>query len=156
MSYLIDGHNLIPKLGLDLKDPDDEIRLIERLQFFCRLKQTDLEIYFDGANPGQPASSKFGRVTAHFVRMGNSADAAIESRLMKLGRAARNWNVVSSDHRVQGAAHAVHARVISSDDFARQVMQATTGRSIQAKKDASLSPQEVEDWLDFFKNGKKN
>ena len=70
MPYLIDGHNLIPKLGLKLADPDDEIQLIERLGEFCQIQQTQVEIYFDGATPGQPSLRRFGRVTAHFIRKG--------------------------------------------------------------------------------------
>ena len=38
MPYLIDGHNLIPKVaGLSLKAVDDEMQLIELLQEFCRI-----------------------------------------------------------------------------------------------------------------------
>ena len=36
MPYLIDGHNLIPKLGLRLESLDDEMELIAILQEFCR------------------------------------------------------------------------------------------------------------------------
>ena len=37
MPYLIDGHNLIPKLGLRLDSVDDEMELVAILQEFCRL-----------------------------------------------------------------------------------------------------------------------
>jgi predicted RNA-binding protein with PIN domain len=156
MPYLIDGHNLIPKLGLNLEDPDDEMQLINRLQIFCRLRQTQVEIYFDGGIPGQLARRKFGNVQAHFVRKGNIADAAIETRLVKLGRAARNWSVVSSDQRVQAAAREVHARVLSSDEFARQVAEARTEQSVQNKTDASLSPEDVAEWMELFKDKRKD
>lgn len=154
MAYLIDGHNLIPKLGISLGDPQAEIELIKRLQVFCRLRQTKVEIYFDGGIAGQPALRKYGSVEAHFVPKGKTADAAIESRLMKLGRTARNWSVVSSDQRVQSAAREVHARVFSSDDFARLVTGARTAQSIQKKADANLSPEDVSEWLDIFNKPK--
>jgi predicted RNA-binding protein with PIN domain len=153
MPYLIDGHNLIPKLGLTLDDPQDEIKLIERLQVFCRLRQTQIEIYFDGGVAGQPAVRNFGSVKAHFVRdrkVANEADDAIKKRLTKLGRTARNWSVVSSDRQVQAAAREVHARVFSSDEFARLVAEAQTAQSIQKKTDANLSPEDVSEWMDIF------
>ena len=153
MPYLIDGHNLIPKFGLTLDDPQDEIKLIERLQVFCRLRQTQVEIYFDGGVTGQPAVRNYGSVKAHFVRnrkVANEADAAIEKRLAKLGRTARNWSVVSSDRRVQAAAKEVHARVISSDEFTSLVAEAQTAQSMQKKTDADLSPEDVSDWMDIF------
>jgi len=158
MPYLIDGHNLIPKLGLTLDDPQDEIKLIERLQAFCRLRKTQVEIYFDGGVAGQPQVHKYGNVKAHFVRdrkVPNAADAAIESRLMKLGRAARNWSVVSSDHRVQRAAGEVHARVFSSDEFARMVNEAGTTSSDQNKTDTGLSQEDVSYWMDIFNKPKQ-
>ncbi len=121
MPYLIDGHNLVPHLGLRLDSPDDELALIERLQEYCRLARTTVEVYFDGAPPGALARRKFGAVTAHFVRQGSSADTALEVRMAKLGRAARNWTVVSSDVRVQRAAKAVQAMSIPAEEFAAQV-----------------------------------
>ena len=155
MPYLIDGHNLIPKLGLKLADPDDEIQLIERLGEFCQIQQTQVEIYFDGATPGQPSLRRFGRVTAHFIRKGMIADAAIEMRLMKLGRETRNWIVVSSDRRVQVAAREVHARVLSSDEFAHQVIKVGNPSTSQNKVDTTLSSLDVEEWMNLFKDRKR-
>jgi hypothetical protein len=154
MPYLIDGHNLIPKLGLQLDSFDDEDALVTRLQEFSRLRRTQVEVYFDGAPPGQSQKRKFGMVTAHFVRQGSSADAAIEQRLLKLGRSARNWTVVSSDRRVQNAARAVHAQAISSDEFAIQTRDAQTARQVKVKQDAAISPDEVDEWLSLFKHHK--
>ncbi len=151
MPYLIDGHNLIPKLGLRLDAMDDELELVSRLQEFCRLRRAQVEVYFDGAPPGQAATRKAGAVTAHFVRQGSSADAAIEIRLTRLGKSARNWTVVSSDRRVQQAARAVHAGVLSSEEFAREMSGTKAMGSDQLKNEAALAPDEVEEWLDIFK-----
>ena len=155
MPYLIDGHNLIPKLGLRLESCDDELALVARLQEFCRLRRARVEVYFDSAPPGQAASRKFGAVTAHFVRQGSSADAAIEKRLEILGKAARNWIVISSDHRVQNAAHAAHAQSASSETFARQVVAAQSAPVATPKADRGLSPEEVETWLMLFEERRK-
>jgi len=150
MLYLIDGHNLIPKLGLHLDDPDDEEQLIARLQEFCRLRRARTEVYFDGAPPGQVSTRREGTVTAHFVRQDSSADAAIELRLERLGRAARNWTVVSSDGRIRRAAEAAHAGGLSSEEFAEQMSRAQTMRTSNQKHEATLAPEEVEEWLKFF------
>ncbi|MDO9128874.1 MAG: NYN domain-containing protein [Anaerolineales bacterium] len=155
MPYLIDGHNLIPKLGLRLDAIDDELALVTRLQQFCRLRRAQVEVYFDGAPPGQPTSRKFGAVTAYFIRQTSSADAAIEGRLEKLGKAARNWTVVSSDHRVQNAARAVHAQVISAEEFARLVTAAQSATVFPQKENESLTPAELEEWLTLFGGRKK-
>lgn len=155
MPYLIDGHNLIPKLGLRLDSIDDELDLLVKLQEFCRLRRTQVEVYFDGALPGNPTTRKAGMVTAHFVRKGSSADAAIEARLIRLKKTAKNWTVISSDRRVQRAAGAAQARAMSSDEFAREMSAAQTRGKTKSDNETGLSPDQVEEWLRFFeKRGK--
>ncbi len=153
MSYLIDGHNLIPKLGLRLDSIDDEMELVAVLQEFCRLQRRTAEVYFDGAPAGQAGTQKFGMVTARFVRLGTTADNAIKARLGKLGRAARNWTVVSSDHEVQDSAKHAHAESASSDSFAKQLKHARASAP-KATTERILSAEEVDEWLKFF-NKKK-
>jgi uncharacterized protein len=151
MPYLIDGHNLIPKLGLRLDSIDDEMDLLVRLQEFCRLRRTQVEVYFDGAPPGQPSLRKVGMVIAHFVRQGSSADAAIEARLTRLNRTAKNWTVVSLDGRVQRSAGAAQAKTISSEEFANEMARVKSEWTPKSSEDPGLNPGEVEEWLTIFK-----
>lgn len=145
MPYLIDGHNLIPKVGLSLRSPDDEERLIARLQEFCRRERTRAEVYFDNAPPGQASTQRYGHVTAHFVRQGETADRAMIRHLASLGGEAKNWTVVSSDHEVQAAARQFHARIVSSEAFARSL------RTVAIKEEEKpATPDEIEKWLQIF------
>jgi len=172
MPTLIDGHNLIPKLGLSLRSLDDEMQLVARLQEFCRAeRKKSLEVYFDGAPAGQVGTRKMGLVTAHFVRLGATADSAIRARLKTLGRAARNWTVVTSDRQVQADAHSAGAAVVSSEAFAARVNASTRapapgrrpakspqgakspkGERVEGSaKEAGMSEEEVEEWLRLFR-----
>lgn len=151
MPFLIDGHNLIPKLGLSLRSVDDEMQLVARLQDFCRAERKQVEVYFDGAPAGQTGPRRLGLVTAHFVRLGSTADAAIRARLKSLGRAARNWTVVTSDRAVQADARAVGAAVVSSDEFARQVNASTRAAGKRSAPETGMSDAEVEEWLRLFR-----
>lgn len=153
MPYLIDGHNLIPKLGLRLDSPDDEMQLVAILQEFARLSRREVQVYFDGAPPVEARTKKYGLVTAHFVRAGSSADAAIKGQLRRLGRAARNWSVVTSDRQVQAAARAAHAGLISAEDFAGQVGRLRRSADRPAG-DKGLSSDEILEWLKLFDKGK--
>ncbi len=46
MPYLIDGHNLIPKLGLHLDSFDDEVKLINKLnEIYRSARKTQVEVY---------------------------------------------------------------------------------------------------------------
>jgi len=149
MPYLIDGHNLIPKLGLHLDSPDDELELIEILQEYSRRSRHGTEVYFDGAPVGQAGSKKFGMVTAHFVRLGRTADSAIQARLKKLARDARNWIVVSSDHEVQNAASSAHASLISSEEFAGKLKRLPHSVPKPAEE-REFASEEVDEWLKLF------
>jgi len=153
MSIIIDGHNLIPKIkGLTLRDLDDEQKLIELLQEYCRLQRKSVEVYFDNAPPGQARSQKFGLVTAHFVRSNKTADDAIRERLQQLKRAAKNWTVVSSDLQVQAAARWAKAQTISSEQFARQLIQILAAREETTGEpcEPDLDDEEIEKWLKLF------
>src|SRR5215510_8214352 len=143
MAYLIDGHNLIPKLGLRLDSIDDELELIAILQEFCRLERKQVEVYFDGAPTPQAGTRKLGAVTAHFVQLGATADKAIRDRLKRLGRSAKNWTVVSSDRQVQAESSAAHSEVLISEELAKQLKQARNSAP-KSKEDRKLSSEEVE------------
>ena len=149
MPYLIDGHNLIPKLGLRLDSINDEMELISILQEFCRLERKQVEVFFDGAPTPHAGTRKLGSVIAHFVRLGTTADNAIRNRVKSLGKSAKNWTVVSSDRQVQAEARAARAEVVSSDSFASLLQQARNSAS-KPTDERKLSNQEVEDWLKLF------
>jgi predicted RNA-binding protein with PIN domain len=152
MPYIIDGHNLIPKIpGLSLQDMEDEMQLVKMLQEFCRINRKQVEVFFDNAPPGQSAARSFGSVVARFVREGSTADQAMRSKLKRLGGEARNWTVVSSDREVQADARAFRSKVIPSEVFAQELV-AVLGETTESPSNAEgeISPREVEDWMQFF------
>jgi uncharacterized protein len=158
MPYIIDGHNLIPKVrGIDLKDIDDEYQLIELLQEFCLKQGKQVEVFFDNASVGTKPVKKMGRVTARFIHSSRTADQAIRRRLMEIGPGVRNYWVVSSDGEVQRSARELHARPISSEDFIKILFSEGRDTAPEPEKDpgTSLNSNEVDDWLDIFKKRPK-
>lgn len=158
MNYIIDGHNLIAKIpGLSLSMPDDEQQLVELLLRYHQGGRGRIEVYFDGAQASEAGVRNYGRVQAHYVIYSSTADQAIRHRLLVLGRASRNWSVVSSDKSVQAAAHEAHAQVMHSETFARMLLSslhAGSGNN-EAKPDQLLSEAEVREWLGFFNQARK-
>jgi hypothetical protein len=154
MPYIIDGHNLIGKTqGLDLEDPEDEKILIDLLQDFCQKKGKRAEVYFDKGAMGHASARVLGRVTVRFVRDGETADNAISRKLKSLGKEAANWTMVSSDNEVKAAGKRAHTKVISSVDFAHQLLNREVRNT--ERDDEPLSSGEVEEWLDLFENSDK-
>lgn len=151
MPYLVDGHNLIPKVGLHLNSPDDEMELVAILKEFARLKRQQVEVYFDGAPIGQAGTRKLGTIRAHFVPLGQTADSAIRSRLNRMEKDAKNWIIVSSDHEVQNAARVVRAQVVTSDEFVKMLRTAKNSTPKANTENKKLSAQEVDEWLKLFR-----
>ena len=158
MPYIIDGHNLIPRVpGLSLQDVEDELQLVNMLQEFCRVNRKKVEVYFDNAPPGSPGARTYGSVVARFIRQGDTADNAIRKKLARLGGEARNWTVVSSDREVQAYARAAKAKVLTADMFAGQLLGSSeTGDDQELQEGGELSEEEVEDWMKIFGIDDKN
>jgi hypothetical protein len=152
MIYLIDGHNLIPKVpGLALGQVDVETLLLERLQVFARVRRKQVEVFFDGAPPGQSGKRKAGTITVHFVRLGRTADESIVARLDQMKAAAQNALVITSDRRVQTEARNRHAQVIPSEQFAGQLQEAQLEAQFAAKNEPKLPGEgELKEWLRLF------
>jgi predicted RNA-binding protein with PIN domain len=153
MNYIIDGHNLIAQIhGLDLSMLDDEQRLIELLIRYSQQKQHRMEIYFDGAPFGQKGVRNFGRVKAHFISQSSTADEAIRMRLVKMGRSAKTYIVITSDRSVQSASREAHAEVMSSEEFARQLQTSLLQNKPDDPADIapSMSEAELKEWLKIF------
>lgn len=152
---VIDGHNLIPKIpGLSLSDLDDEQSLIDLLQRFSRQRKGSarrIEVFFDRAPAGKAGARSYGSLMAHFVKEGKTADEAIRQFITGLGKSARGVTVVSSDRQVQVNARALHAAVLSSDEFARQLSSLIEPGSPPASSSARPSEPRLEEWYEIFK-----
>lgn len=151
MPYLIDGHNLIPKIpGMSLKEMDDEARLVEWLQLFSRIERQKVEVFFDGAPAGSTGVRMHGTVKAHYVPLASKADYAIANRLHSMGRSARNWKVVTSDRQVQAEARSCGAVVVPSETFAADLLAAQRKAQEKAREDGEIIVGDVDEWLDLF------
>jgi hypothetical protein len=150
--FVIDGHNLIPKVsGIRLSDPEDENRLIEMLNEYCRLSRTQVEVFFDGAPaPGKPIK-KSGSVHVHFIRMGLTADDAIITYVRDHHRPESLLTVVSSDHRVQNSIKSLRAESMSSESFYAEMQRVfSSPQAARKQKEKQLTETEVQQWLEEF------
>ncbi len=151
-TLIIDGHNLIPNVpGLHLTEMDDETRLIEIVQEYCRLARMSAELFFDGSRDSSPNRKKSGMVHVHFVSASSTADDAIIQFLRHLAGPKDRYKVVSSDHRVQNAALAAGVQTISSETFSRNMRAAfQSDTAIQQTREKVPSTSEVDEWLALF------
>jgi predicted RNA-binding protein with PIN domain len=137
---------------MSLSSVDDELELIDLLKTFCTVNHRQVEVFFDGAPPGYSGLRRYGLVSAYFVQKGRTADEAIRLRLRQLGKAARNWTVVSSDHQVLAEARAAGAETLTSDAFASQLGKpGPPSNKFQGKTESpGLDPDDLDEWLRLF------
>lgn len=153
MTLLIDGHNLINALpDIDLDDPNDEAKLVEKLKGYCgRVRKKAVVVFDHGLPGGQSHDLSTGQVKVIFAAAHRTnADRVIRARLRK-GHPGQ-FTVVSSDHEVQNAAYAARMLVLTSQAFADKMFDAMVqaSPSPEVAPDVNLSKAEVDEWLDLF------
>jgi predicted RNA-binding protein with PIN domain len=152
MPLLIDGHNLIAQVAsLRLSDQDDEHQLVELVRGFCARVATKATVYFDKGNPASLDPLPAGGVSVRFVREPRTADQAIVRHLARLGGDAKNWTVVSSDREVQRAAARSGARTVTSQAFARALLD-RPGTAGPDKPGEAPSEDEIAYWEKRFRD----
>ncbi|MBN1992646.1 MAG: NYN domain-containing protein [Anaerolineae bacterium] len=153
MQWLVDGHNLIGQMPhLQLNDPDDEEKLLAYLRRYRARTGHKVTVIFDPGQTYQPGQKlKQGGITAQFVSPGQSADQALIRRIRKV-RNPQAVMVVTSDRAVERAARQAGIRVVSSAEFARQLLALSVPPAAPEERRANirLSPDEVEEWLAIF------
>jgi len=162
MSLLIDGYNLLH--GSGILGPGRGQGALESsrsalINFLIHsiepreLARTTLVFDAASAPPGLPRTYKQGGLTIRFASTYEDADALIEE-LIRADSSPRRLTVVSSDHRLQRAAHRRKARAVDSDVWYQQVCNdRKQGRPAQAaavKPSPPASPFDVEYWCKIF------
>ncbi len=119
MPYLIDGHNLIGAMrDIRLSDPDDEMKLVNKLRSYAARKGKKLTVIFDGGLPGGKSIASNDKVTVIFAAYEHSsADKLIAARIKRL-RDPQGWTLVTSDQELLGLAKSYRVRAIRSAAFA--------------------------------------
>jgi predicted RNA-binding protein with PIN domain len=158
MHWLIDGHNLIGQMpNLHLSDPNDEEILLEYLRRYRARTGHQLTVVFDAGQSYRPATKKKqSGITVQFAPHGQTADRLITERVRRI-KNPQAMIVVTSDRAVQQAAQQMGVRVVTAQEFSRQLLNLSTAakpsdEDVQANR--QLSADEVEEWLSIFEQGK--
>jgi hypothetical protein len=163
MSLLIDGYNLMHAAGLlgrgRARSALESSRLALLNFLSASLAPAELAraiVVFDaaGAPPGLPQTLTHRGLCVRFARGYASADELIEE-LIRQDSAPRRLTVVSSDHRLQRAAHRRKARAVDSDRWYFETIEQRSQRqqpepSEPAKPVTGSGAGELEYWLARF------
>ncbi|MBN1314686.1 MAG: NYN domain-containing protein [Anaerolineales bacterium] len=158
MNLLIDGHNLIGKIpGIDLKDPDDEAKLVSRLRRYAARTNNKLVVFFDGGLPGGASPELSGaNIKVIFAPTGQIADPLIINRIRRI-RDRSAWTVVSSDQSIQDAAARQRVRIERAEEFSKNLAESLKpSQETFDLPQAPLSEEEIEDWIKIFTSRRKS
>ena len=151
MPILIDGHNLFGRLGISLRDPNDEDELLQILIPYRARTGKSITVVFDpGVATPMPRRRRRGGVEVVFAPLGGSADATIVQRVRRSPNP-QEWLVVTSDQALRATVTRLGARVHSAEAFAAALVAARTRpEGPSGAKERPPSPEEVEAWLALF------
>ncbi len=164
MLYLIDGHNLIGKMpDIDLADPDDEKKLVYRLQSWAAGdRKRQVHVVFDSGEFGGISPQLSGlRVKVQYARLGRTADEELIRHLKRLNNP-QEYTLITSDREILDVARKRRVGYILSEEFvtlmtldaAERLAPAAVPPEIEhdpgERPEIDVSTAEVEEWLQVF------
>lgn len=146
MPYFLDGNNLIGSArGTGRPSEEDRSALVSEVADRLRRTKARAVLFFDGK--GQRGSS-LGPLSIH-ASQGGSADDAILAEIER-ARAPQEIVVVSADRELVRKARDLGARTLTPGEFWKRV-----GASDARRERETEGPVNVEEWMRYFEEGKK-
>ena len=159
MTFIVDGHNLIGQMtDLALDDPEDEEKLIGRLQRYQARTGRKIVVVFDpGCGFRLSAKQTVGAVKVVYAGTGITADEVIIHRV-RSAVDPRTVTVVSSDREIQNVANQSGALVVDAAAFVKEMEHGHRRRPRRKKRSTIVSDptakplpdREVKEWLQIF------
>lgn len=157
MPLLIDGHNLIGKMpDMSLADPNDELKLVSKLQAYAEIVQKRIVVIFD-PNPldttpviARQRNQHGAYLTAIFAEPGMTADRLIRDKVSET-KDRQGLTVITSDNAVASFARQSGIRVQPAGDFAKLLVERTDARNA-VRTDVKPAPSraDVKAWAEVF------
>jgi len=167
--FLIDGYNFLNASGIDTQDQifhggtsleRNRLALLDFLVGHLTPEElTGTVVVFDGRYSPWSNTEQFTYhgLIVRFAARYPDADSLLEE-IIREHTSPKRLTVISSDHRIQRAAHRRRAKFIDSDVWyrklcARHARRAQTVQQVQVtadKEELELSPEDLESWLQEF------
>jgi len=153
---IIDGWNLAWKIpGIAVYIPDNleraRIQLNLMLKNHFQKRHVQFKVIYDG-KPGIVTQKGYDRsVETTFSCDPDKADHLI-SQFIHRQKNPGQWTVITSDRELAGRVRNLGAQTVDSDSFLKKIQHsAPDDTEIASKTDPNLKPDELDFWLDKFK-----
>ena len=156
MPIIVDGHNLIGKMAsISLADPEDEAKLVAILaRHLPKGRQKAIVVFDKGAEGDLAPRLKGPNLRVIFAPPEDCADRIIMD-MIKGDPNPKGLTIVSSDNEIRRCARSRRAKLISAEDFARQLESGSARSRAGGKRDHGSADIDVKEWLDYFEQGRK-
>ena len=156
MPTIVDGHNLIGKMAsISLADPEDEAKLVAILaRHLLKSRQKGIVVFDKGAEGELAPKLKGPNLRVIFAPPEGCADRIIMD-MIKRDPNPKGLTIVSSDNEIRRCARSRRAKLISSEDFGRQLESGSAPNHGDRKQDHGSADIDVKEWLDYFEQGRK-
>ena len=146
-SYLIDGNNLIGKIGSikRIQSKDKQLareRLVMLIEKYFNKRKGKVFLHFDGFQ-NNPLSLSKGKI---IYSEKSKADKKIKEQI-EITKNRRNLIVISSDHEIQDFARVCSCDVLTSEEFAKDL---TSGKNINEEENRIKEMNDVEEFKKLF------
>ena len=146
-TYIIDGNNLIGKITslsrLQKKDKQSvREKLVLLIENYFHNKKEKVSLHFDGFENKSLRLSK-GKI---IYSEKSTADKKIKDQI-EASKNRKNLIVVSSDHEIQNFAKVCSSKVVSSEDFSKEILSAN---KIDEEENRINSINNVEEFKKLF------
>lgn len=146
-SYLIDGNNLMGKIGSikKIQDKDKLLareRLVRLIEQYFNMRKEKVYLHFDGFQ-NTPLSLSKGKI---IYSEKSIADRKIKEQIeITINR--KNLIVVSSNHEIQNFARVCSCEVLSSEEFAKEL---NSKKKINEEENRIKSINDIEEFKRLF------
>jgi len=156
MPIIVDGHNLIGKMAsISLADPEDEVKLVAKLAgHLLKSRQKGIVVFDKGAEGNLAPRLTGPNLQVIFAPPEGCADTIIMD-MIRSDPNPKGLTIVSSDNEIRRCARSRRAKLISSDKFADQLESRRARRRSKGKGSSASTDIDVEEWLDYFEQGRK-
>ncbi len=156
---IIDAWNVIWKIPEIAGFIPDDLALARQrfnflLQNYFQNKKVVYKIFYDGQPGIIQSQSEIRKQDIVYSKNPENADLKIIN-FLKIQKKSGQWTVITSDNELKMKVKNIGANVLLSEDFIKKLNKRNLEKSLNPEKEnPKVSKDEMDYWLDIFKNDK--
>ena len=158
--FIVDGYNLIYQVGQLKKSLSDSLEAARfnlelAIRNYLVAKNVSVYLIYDGAKVGYFESMTYKNLKVIFSKPTENADQLIK-RIVRQHPRKNQITVVTLDNDILQYIRSAGAGSMTPREFFQRISKCEQQVDISQKYNATLSPEEIQEWLALFENHNPN